>query len=35
VALQLKKRGIRNIRLLDGGYDAWIHDGFETETLTA
>jgi len=33
VALQLRKKGIRNIRLLEGGYEAWLEHGFDTEQV--
>jgi 3-mercaptopyruvate sulfurtransferase SseA len=33
VALQLSKKGIRNIRLLEGGYEAWLEHGFIVEDL--
>lgn len=34
VALHLTRMGIHNIRLLDGGYDAWRKRGFDLETVT-
>ncbi len=33
VAMQLERKGIRNIRLLEGGYEAWVELGFEVETV--
>lgn len=33
VALHLTRMGIHNIRLLDGGYDAWRKRGFDLETV--
>jgi len=31
VALQLSRKGIDNIRLLEGGYDAWRELGYSLE----
>jgi rhodanese-related sulfurtransferase len=31
VALQLSRKGINNIRLLQGGFDGWRERGFEVE----
>jgi len=33
VAMQLERKGIRNVRLLEGGYEAWVELGFEVETV--
>jgi len=33
VAMQLERKGIRNVRLLEGGYEAWVELGFAVETV--
>jgi 3-mercaptopyruvate sulfurtransferase SseA len=35
VALQLKRAGVRKVRPLEGGFDAWRKLGLPTEEVTA